>query len=502
MSNSTTYTAITVGPIIETLQLTSKPAGLWAASYLFSEVSRQICERLPKENIVSPFFENGEYCGAGLFPDRIILKIKDMLFETLDDIIINAKKAVAAAFGIDEDYLSDYLQVHVIKFETDGNPIKELSPLIAMMENERYYKTNEQENKLLNVFEQKESSDESACAKVKGCKLVQDLKEKWPLWADKPGGEIRSLYHIASNNKVSFQDKGTAEQKAVFSSLWKKHRYYAVIQADGDNVGTHITNLAADEITDFSKKCWNYSKQADSIVRCFGGVTIYAGGDDLLAIVPIENNQCETVFDLVKDIRKKFKEIFGTVGSLSFGIAVRFHKYPLYEAIHAAQSLLFGKAKQVYGKNTIAINLQKHSGKSIGLLFPSGSENECLDELDMQIKTLIKTKESDRITQEIGDLIHSLQSHLFTYRRVFIVAIEQEKTEQVFKNIFNEKIYEDHPQIKNTIKLLRLCRDECMCQTEKDKKCEPLENALLRLDALLCIIKFFIEPIKEGDIRG
>ena len=34
MSNK--YIGITVGPIVETLLLTTKPAGLWGASYIFS----------------------------------------------------------------------------------------------------------------------------------------------------------------------------------------------------------------------------------------------------------------------------------------------------------------------------------------------------------------------------------------------------------------------------------------------------------------------------------
>ena len=88
------YTAITIGPIYNTLQLTSSPAGLWAASSLMSWVAKSILEHLhgqgvDEEQFVSPYcrFDQagnvilGEpegICeqmrgkGVGLFHDRII----------------------------------------------------------------------------------------------------------------------------------------------------------------------------------------------------------------------------------------------------------------------------------------------------------------------------------------------------------------------------------------------------------------------------------------------
>jgi CRISPR-associated protein Cmr2 len=513
-----TYTAITIGPILETLNLTSKPAGLWAASYMFSELSKQICKQFPQDDIVSPFFESGERCGAGLFPDRIILKTNATSLEKINNVIINAKRAVASSFGIDEGYLCGYLQAHAIRVEADGNPIKDLSPFVAMLENERYFRTEEPESQLLAVIEKKQQDDESACVKVKECALVQELGENWPLWEDKKKRDkIRSLAHIASNNKVSFRYEGEGKYKkeiTVFESPLKKHRYYAVIQADGDNIGAHITGLGADEITDFSKKCWTYSKQTAEIAQNYGGVTIYAGGDDLLAIVPLENAKSETVFDLIADIRDAFKAIFSSVGSLSFGVAVRFHRYPLYESIKAAQSLLFDKAKQVPGKNAIAFDLQKHSGQSIGLLFPYGNENFVLTELKNQIKKVVEVIDTKSApAADIGNLLHSIMSHLRIYERVFVTAIDKDKdkdkdkdatgetVKQAFKNIFGEEMHKEHTMIQGAQKLLSYSGDSYAC-TSLIEDVPDHDHRLTTLDAMLRLLKFFTEQGEEDDDRA
>ena len=41
-----TYIGLTIGPIFDTLNLASTPAALWAGSYLFSSLTKTICELL------------------------------------------------------------------------------------------------------------------------------------------------------------------------------------------------------------------------------------------------------------------------------------------------------------------------------------------------------------------------------------------------------------------------------------------------------------------------
>lgn len=85
---SDTYIGLTVGPIFDTLNLASTPAALWAGSYLFSTLTKTICELLvsdyniPQENIVSPYYDPDEPLlnrkdGVGLFHDRVIFRVDE-----------------------------------------------------------------------------------------------------------------------------------------------------------------------------------------------------------------------------------------------------------------------------------------------------------------------------------------------------------------------------------------------------------------------------------------
>ena len=78
------FIGITIGPIVKTLMLTTTPAGLWGASYIFSYYTKNLIKQIKQElKIPDDFFivpvntekvENIiKNCPwAGLFHDRII----------------------------------------------------------------------------------------------------------------------------------------------------------------------------------------------------------------------------------------------------------------------------------------------------------------------------------------------------------------------------------------------------------------------------------------------
>jgi CRISPR-associated protein Cmr2 len=76
--NNKTYTAITIGPIIETMSKAQKTRELWAASYFFSYLMREITKKLKvaEFEILIPGLDeinNINLLGAGLYHDRIII---------------------------------------------------------------------------------------------------------------------------------------------------------------------------------------------------------------------------------------------------------------------------------------------------------------------------------------------------------------------------------------------------------------------------------------------
>ncbi|OIR23707.1 type III-B CRISPR-associated protein Cas10/Cmr2, partial [Bathymodiolus thermophilus thioautotrophic gill symbiont] len=61
--------------------------------------------------------------------------------------------------------------------------------------------------------------------------------------------------------------------------------FYALLLMDGDNLGKLLSN--SPEQAEISNCLADFSQEVDDIVKEHCGVTIYAGGDDVLALVPI-----------------------------------------------------------------------------------------------------------------------------------------------------------------------------------------------------------------------
>ncbi len=144
--------------------------------------------------------------------------------------------------------------------------------------------------------------------------------------------------------------------------------YYAILLADGDSMGKVIDHEAEQgswRHQQLSRKLAEFSESVRSIVESKGnqGSLIYAGGDDVLAFMPLHTVlQCaqklaETFYNNLKD----FHDSSGKSPTLSVGVAVTHHLQPLREALELARSAE-NSAKHVKDKNALAITISKRSG--------------------------------------------------------------------------------------------------------------------------------------------
>lgn len=411
------YLGITIGPIFETIMMADTPAKLWLASSVFSDLTRRLCQKLTTEfkdqniKIISPYYsqENNLADGVGKYHDRIICQLEDFEMEKLDGIIqtcksetlgqIIAEKEYERPRNFDpsagQDFIKQYLQVNYVILEVEKfkgeNILLAISPYLDAMELMQNFPTTNKDNVFAQIFEGK---DKSQNYYVKHSKLLSEVT-KGDNQLINPDGEIWDLASIAYN------------PSSTKDSKLKKHKYYAVVSADGDGMGRFLNQLGSDvdTLNLFSKTCLNYTKAAAGIVKDFGGMTIYAGGDDLLFLAPVENNQQESILNLCQrisqcfkdEIRKSFKEDM-TIPTISFGIAVQYIKFPLYEAFQKAYDLL-AEAKKTSGKNCMAFEVQKHSGQRIGFN---------LANLDYdKVKNIVKSRQADD-NKEIHAIIYRL----------------------------------------------------------------------------------------------
>lgn len=150
-------------------------------------------------------------------------------------------------------------------------------------------------------------------------------------------------------------------------SMGEPQPYYAVLQADGDSMG-HIIDREAKGGPDrhrlLSKALGGFAKQARSIILEHDGAAVYAGGDDILAFLPLH-----TLFACIIELGKIFDQKLtgfsdeeGRVPSFSAGVAIVHHLVPLTDALELARSAENLAKTRVRGKDALALTISKRSG--------------------------------------------------------------------------------------------------------------------------------------------
>lgn len=140
--------------------------------------------------------------------------------------------------------------------------------------------------------------------------------------------------------------------------------YYAILAADGDRMGQILSTLNTyHKHRDFSQRLAQFAKQARDIVDQHGGYCIYTGGDDVLALLPLE-----TVIECADDLNQAFRRqlrglnLPNNLGTLSVGIAICHRMEPLSIALEAARNAEKA-AKRC--RNALAISAHPRSGSNI-----------------------------------------------------------------------------------------------------------------------------------------
>ena len=388
------YTAINIGPIISTLGMARKPRELWAASFLFSHLMNCIYTEAEKRkcNIISPAKPAVEQSGVGIYPDRIYIKGEADIKQI-----------------IEEAMWSFYDSLHGEGKRGCNNPD-------------------------LNYFNVMSAS----CDAGKDSEAIANLNQKL---------DVLELCNLAADSHTA-QTIYKIISKKVFSSLFERatgddrfpvptleeiakaqinahpgvkershHRYFCIVQADGDNVGKTVSHkgLANGKVLEISNKLVQFGLDATKSIKDFGGLPIYAGGDDLLFIAPVIGKDGTHIFNLLDSIEnnafKGVKKVVDVLGlkddegneikaSLSFGVSISYYKYPLYEALESARNLLFRTAKSIKQKQAIAWSLRKHSGGTFEAAFSLKDEV-----LKMQFGDLIAATDSGTTVSAVAHKI-------------------------------------------------------------------------------------------------
>ncbi len=166
-----------------------------------------------------------------------------------------------------------------------------------------------------------------------------------------------ALLGVPEKNIEGFLEKAFGKNK-------KPLPYFALLQADGDRMGTVIDNQKnPTDHKKLSEALSTFANDVKTIVEKHSGCLIYSGGDDVLAMLPLHTVlgcSRELSDKFAKDL-KGFKDVKNISPTLSAGIAIVHHTEPLQESL-AIMRNAEKEAKLVDGKNALAITLSKRSG--------------------------------------------------------------------------------------------------------------------------------------------
>lgn len=473
------YIGLTIGPIDKTLALARKTRELWGASYLFSYMMKEIIKDLMekginKENIIIPYaldLDNHQYAyGAGIYPDRLIFRSNEgdleKLVKTIDEVPVRISGKIAGHINKDTqevaEYIENFFHIHAVETEikADKSPILGISPSLETLDLEKKY-IHQDDNAYLAQFLHQVNKSFLFQDAFKDQITGQTQKERFESLIEISTVELKKHIPAAKWQAIiskSFQKKKPEiiedtviqEVKKALAQARKEdlfktcHKYTAIVRADGDNIGNLLENMGndTDALKRFSQHLKTFAQKAAGIIHQFGGTPVYVGGDDLLFFAPLIDTHTQdgvttqtTIFDLIDALDNEFKKYFDTI-TLSYGVSITYYKFPLREALETAYFLLFNIAKKITGKNAIAFQVLKHSGKTFGTTFKKDSD------IYSQFKQLLR-----QFSQFAGEMQY-LNSIVYTterYKHILNhIGKDLVKVTNFFKNAFDEKIHQTY----------------------------------------------------------
>ncbi|CAL1241063.1 type III-B CRISPR-associated protein Cas10/Cmr2 [Candidatus Methylocalor cossyra] len=179
-----------------------------------------------------------------------------------------------------------------------------------------------------------------------------------------------NAFHLAAlaNPRVT-PLKPEADRSALCQELAALNRlvghqaspFYALLLMDGDSLGAL---LRAHEAARISAALADFTRQVPDEVAAHNGVTVYAGGDDVLALFPARD-ALPAALKLEESYRAAFKGKGIEDATISAAIVYAHYKQPLATVLKTAHRQLDKIAKDQNGRASVAAAVLQSSGINI-----------------------------------------------------------------------------------------------------------------------------------------
>lgn len=499
--NEYLYVGMSSGPIFELMQYARATKELWMSSYMFSRYAQHMVHLLYTNfddaawhfTLLSPNVTKEESERAnpmsgndtandmrvGLYSDRIFFRVitddqhtKEIVKAIVDKVILSAKEmlsqVVCSITGSDLEECRRIIHAVVytcaIYREAPVLPLSDMNSALDELElfaGDRPDETEGSTDLFANFFD-KEKLVPSRC---------QWIKDAFLRGAD--------LSQVAGVNR---------QLDSYYASQASK--YYAVVVADGDGVGTVLGSADSDPLVqNISRALLRYAQSASKAVIDYSenAYPVYFGGDDMEFFAPLYSEKSgRTIWTLLDRLQDTFEKGESSVCaidkcencSVSVAVNIVYYQYPLSRAIAETHDMLW-EAKNATAfvnpicgakpdtKDCVHVQLRKHSGQTSRFLVTRRTHSDA--------SPWDAVKEYFSLPQQ-STLVHNIHHRLLLQKYV-LLALLQENNYETRLNSWLKVMQEEYPVSDDYINQLAklICcmweqrRTQCRNEEDEDK---------------------------------
>jgi CRISPR-associated protein Cmr2 len=463
------YIGITIGPVYQVLQQCRKTRHVWGASYCFSFLMKQVLlqlqARIPdfdRQYLLLPAPAAQPVKGAGITPDQLVLRHNNepALFTQVTGAIEAARQILLQPLSpAQRQFVSAVIKIYTAEITTTSNdPLREITQQLQWLDLQQEYNAH----LLTDGITWPDIID-----KLNGALFFKEANTATPFPSVNKIAAA-PLHHLSAFKAETEDDAEQENWYALLRTQLKQkdeafhnvYKYIAVLTADGDRIGATLTKAGADQsiVREMAATLTAFTTQAVGIVQQWGGLAVYAGGDDIKCFTPVarpHETGHQTVFELIHALHQCFTQTLQDSKiltafyqqhpallqpTLSFGLHISYYKYPLNEAIAQAEDNLW-QAKNKYGRNAVVWSVRKHSGHHFtGLL--DGKQPALYKDLYQLLQ----------YTTPQNDFLSSIMHNLYLYRKLFaVIQYDPVRMARFIRNSYNEDIHDTRRDFLDTV---------------------------------------------------
>ena len=251
-------------------------------------------------------------------------------------------------------------------------------------------------------------------------------------------------------------------------------RYYAILLMDGDRMGRNLTAAGSpEEHRDISATLARFA--AEEVRRIVEvdrpGRVIYAGGDDVLALLPVEHALAAAA-ELSRVYRATMTGKL-CIPSVSAGVVFAHHLYPLEAALRAVRSAE-RMAKDDYNRDAVVVHLLKRAGGDV--LTGAGWADESAVDIAAWVRDVARRFANGRLSPKLA---HAVYAEADTLAKLPEEAQRAELRRLVFRqagdSLSREKKREQADKLSQEMVALAACAEARQREAEMHRLMQGME---------------------------